>query len=89
MEVIKLFVQQKCNKCPQAKEVGNTLKNEGFEVKEYDIKTADGMAEAAFHSIQSTPVIILENSDENVIADFRGEIPTPQQVKDILSGAQN
>ena len=89
MGVIKLFIQQKCHKCPQAKEVGNTLKNEGFEVMEYDIKTADGMAEAAFHSIQSTPVIILENSDENVIADFRGEIPTPQQVKDILSGAQN
>ena len=89
MGVIKLFVQQKCNKCPQAKEVGNTLKNEGFEVMEYDIQTADGMAEAAFHSIQSTPVIILENSDENVIADFRGEIPTPQEVKDILSGAQN
>jgi len=89
MGVIKLFIQQKCHKCPQAKEVGNTLKNEGFEVMEYDIKTADGMAEAAFHSIQSTPVIILENSDENLIADFRGEIPTPQQVKDILSGAQN
>ena len=89
MEVIKLFIQQKCNKCPQAKEVGNTLKNEGFEVKEYDIKTADGMAEAAFHSIQSTPVIILENSDENVIADFRGEIPTPQEVKYLLSGAQD
>ena len=89
MAVIKLFVQQKCHKCPQAKEVGNTLKNEGFEVKEYDIRTADGMAEAAFHSIQSTPVFILEDSDENIIADFRGEIPTPQKVKDLLSGAQN
>jgi glutaredoxin len=89
MGVIKLFVQQKCNKCPQAKEVGNTLKNEGFEVMEYDIRTADGMAEAAFHSIQTTPAIILEDSDENIIADFRGEIPTPQEVKDLLSGAQD
>ena len=41
MGVIKLFVQQKCHKCPQAKEVGNTLKDEGFEVKEYDIQTAN------------------------------------------------
>ncbi len=89
MGVIKLFVQQKCHKCPQAKEVGNTLKDEGFEVEEYDIQTANGMAEAAFHSIQSTPVIILEDSDENVIADFRGEIPTPQEVKDLLSGAKD
>ena len=87
MGAIKLFVQQKCHKCPQAKEVGNTLKDEGFTVEEYDIQTADGMAEAAFHSIQSTPSIILEDSDENIIADFRGEIPTPQQIKDLLSGA--
>ncbi len=89
MGVIKLFVQQKCHKCPQAKEVGNILKDEGFKVEEYDIKTADGMAEAAFHSIQSTPVIILEDSDENIIAEFRDEIPTPQKVKDLLSGAQD
>ena len=89
MGVIKLFVQQKCHKCPQAKEVGNTLKNEGFEVMEYDIRTAYGMAEAAFHSIQTTPAIILEDSDENIIADFRGEIPTPQKVKDLLSGLQD
>ena len=89
MGVIKLFIQQKCHKCPQAKEVGNTLKNEGFEVMEYDIRTADGMSEAAFHSIQTTPAIILEDSDENIIADFRGEIPTPQKVKDLLSGVQD
>ena len=89
MGVIKLFVQQKCHKCPQAKEVGSTLKNEGFEVIEYDIQTADGMAEAAFHSIQSTPTIILEDADENIIADFRGEIPTSQEVKDLLNGTQD
>jgi len=88
MGVIKLFVQQKCGKCPQAKEVGNTLKNEGFEVIEYDIKTADGMAEAAFHSIQSTPTIILEDADENIIADFRGDIPSPQEIKDLLNSTQ-
>ena len=88
MAVIKLFVQQKCSKCPQAKEVGNTLKNEGFEVIEYDIKTADGMAEAAFHRIQATPTIILEDADENIIADFRAEMPTPQEVRDLLKGTQ-
>ena len=89
MGVIKVFVQQKCGKCPQAKEVGNTLKGEGFNVIEYDIQTADGMAEAAFHSIQSTPTIILEDQDENIIADFRGDMPTPQEVKDLLIGAQS
>ena len=88
MGLIKVFTQQRCPKCPKAKEVGNSLKEEGFEVVEYDIQTADGMAEAAFHAIQSTPTIILEDGDENVLADFRGEMPTPQEVKDILEKAQ-
>ncbi len=89
MGVIKVFVQQKCSKCPQAKEVGSTLKKEGYSVIEYDIQTADGMAEAAFHSIQSTPTIILEDADENIIGDFRAEMPTTQEVKDLLEGTQN
>lgn len=87
MSVIKVFTQEKCPKCPRAKEVGNTLKNEGFEVMEYDIQTADGMAEAAFHSIQSTPTIIVEDADENVIADFRGDMPSAQEIKDLLKEA--
>jgi len=87
VSIIKVFTQEKCPRCPRAKEVGTLLKKEGFDVMEYDIQTADGMAEAAFHSIQSTPTIILEDADENVIADFRGEMPSAQEVKKRLKDA--
>ena len=63
MGIIKLFVQSRCPKCPQAKQVGNALKEEGFKVLEYDLETADGLAEASFYGVQSTPTFILEDQD--------------------------
>ena len=87
MGVIKLFVQGQCSKCPQAKAVGNDLKKEGFHVQEYDVETADGLAEASFYSVQSTPTFILEDREENHIADFRGDVPALQQIKELMAGA--
>jgi len=84
--VIKLFLRINCSKCPQAKQVGNGLKAEGFNVIEYDVETADGLAEASFYSVQSTPTFILEDRDENHVADFRGEVPTLQQIKELMAG---
>jgi glutaredoxin len=86
MGVIKLFVKKSCHRCPQAKQVGNILKEEGFEVIEYDIETADGLAEASFYSVQSTPTFILEDHEENAVADFRGEVPTPEKIREIMAG---
>ncbi|MEI6126808.1 MAG: thioredoxin family protein [Pseudomonadota bacterium] len=83
---IKLFVQHTCSRCPQAKQVGASLKEEGFQIMEYDVGTPDGLAEAAFYSVQATPTFILEDRHEKVVADFRGEVPTMQTIKEIMSG---
>ncbi len=83
---IKLFVQSSCAKCPQAKQVGATLKDEGFTVTEYDVGTADGLAEASFYSVQATPTIIVEDEQENAVADFRGEVPSAEAIKEIMGG---
>jgi len=88
MGVIKVFVQRGCAKCPQAKLVGETLRGEGFTVMEFDVSTADGLAEAAFYSVQSTPTIIVADSQENPIADFRGDVPSAQKVRDLINQMQ-
>jgi len=88
MGVIKVFVQRGCAKCPQAKLVGETLRGEGFTVMEFDVSTADGLAEAAFYSVQSTPTIIVADSQENPIADFRGDVPSAQKVRELMSQIQ-
>ncbi len=84
MGKVKVFVKDGCHKCPSAKEVGAVLTKEGLEVLYYDLGTADGLAEASYYSILSTPTMIVEDQDENSLADFRGIVPTPQQVKDAL-----
>lgn len=87
MGVIKLFVQSRCARCPQAKQVGIELTQEGFKVLEYDVSTADGLAEASFYSVQATPTFIIEDKHEKTVADFRGVVPTVQQIKEIMSNS--
>ena len=86
MGTIKLFVQGQCSKCPQAKELGAVLKQDGFTVMEFDVGTADGLAEASFYSVQATPTFILEDREENPVADFRGEVPPIDRIKEIMAG---
>jgi thioredoxin-related protein len=87
MGVIKLFIQSRCARCPQAKQVGIELSQEGYQVVEYDVGTADGLAEASFYSVQATPTFILEDKHEKTVADFRGVVPTVQQIKEIMCNA--
>jgi len=84
MGKVKVFVKDGCYKCPSAKEVGAALKEDGLEVLYYDLDTVDGLAEASYYGILSTPTLIVEDRDEKTLADFRGVVPTPQQIKDVL-----
>lgn len=84
MEIIKLFVKEGCGLCPSAKEVGSRLTQEGLRVQCYDLDTADGLAEASYYGILSTPTMIIEDDNEKMLADFRGTVPTVQQIKNAL-----
>jgi glutaredoxin len=86
MGAIKIFTKAKCPKCPAAKEIGIELKREGVPVLNFDLDTIDGLAEASFHSILSTPSIIIEGDDEREIISWRGVVPTLQEVKAQLAG---
>jgi thioredoxin-related protein len=50
----------------------------------YDLDTADGLAEASYYGVLSTPTMIIEDDNENMLADFRGTVPSLQQVKNTL-----
>jgi hypothetical protein len=84
MGSIKIFTQAKCPKCPAAKEIGMALQKEGMPVLNYDLDTIDGLAEASFYSIFSTPSIIIEDEEEREVISWRGVIPTLQVVKQFL-----
>lgn len=84
MGVVKLFVKNRCPRCPQAKEVSSKLKEAGFNVQEYDVETPEGLAEASFYSVQATPTFIIEDLQENRVADFRGTVPSVHQIQELL-----
>ncbi len=76
MGYIKIFTKAKCPKCPAVKEMGTELKREGLPVLNYDLDTIDGLAEASFYSILSTPSIIIEDEEEREVFSWRGVVPT-------------
>lgn len=84
MKLIKIFTKSDCPKCPQAKKIAEELIKEGLEVVHYDLDTVEGLAEAAYYSILSTPSIIIENETEDEIASWRGVLPNPHELRQIL-----
>ena len=84
MGYIKIFTKSECPKCPAAKEIGGILQREGLRVLYYDLETPDGLAEAAFYSVLSTPTIIVEDEDERVLAGWRGSVPTIQEIHGVI-----
>lgn len=81
--ILKIFTQQNCPICPPAKKLANDLRltNSDLRIEEFDVATADGLAEAAFYQVMATPSLILVDQKGKEIWDWRGRIPS---VKEIL-----
>jgi glutaredoxin len=77
---VKLFWKENCPQCPSAK---NLLKNHS-NVEYYNIEETDGLAEAIYHGIMSTPSILLMD-DELVVHSWAGEVPTKQEFEEWMS----
>jgi hypothetical protein len=89
MGKVKLFWKTECPQCGNAKIVGGQLKEEGMEVLDYNLDTMDGLAEASFYGVMSTPTIIVEDEQENTIALFSGKVPSCAEVKRTISAYFN
>ena len=79
---VKLFWQEDCLRCNTAKEVVNKLVlKKNVPVKLFDISTIEGMTEAAFHEVISTPSMIVVDEDDNELNSWRGEAPTLDELE--------
>ena len=81
---VKLFYQEDCMKCPPAKDVCNKLieKKVPIHIKLFDIGTIDGMTEAAFHEVISTPTTVIVDDDENELDSWRGEASSLEDLEE-------
>jgi hypothetical protein len=89
MHRFELFTRKRCTQCNPAKSLIGQLQSEGYQVVEYDLDTTDGLAEGAFHSVLATPTLLLVNDEDDVLADWRGDVPTLDSVKQEIERHQS
>jgi len=77
---IKIFWQKNCLHCPEAKNIGKQLEKE-ITVQYFDIEKIDGLAEASYYDIASTPSIIILDSEDNEIKIWRGKTPRLEEIR--------
>lgn len=73
---LKVFVKEDCPNCPAAKEVANQFPFSRL----FDMDEAEGLAEAAFHSVLCTPSMVLVDDQEMVIQSWRCHVPRPTEI---------
>lgn len=73
---LKVFVKENCPNCPAAKEVASQFPFS----KLYDMDNAEGLAEAAFHSVLCTPSMVLVDDHEMVLQSWRCHVPRPADI---------
>lgn len=87
MIVLKVFTQPKCPRCPAAKKLGKKIGKMGkVKVEWFDVSAVDGLAEASFYSVLSTPSLVLVNGEGKEIAGWRGEVPSRAAIEKCLDG---
>ncbi|NOZ76220.1 MAG: thioredoxin family protein [Euryarchaeota archaeon] len=79
---VKMFYKEDCGKCPATKEVLKGLEALGATVEYYDVEDVDGMAEAAYYGVMSTPTtLVLRDDEEEEVRSWRGDVPDPEELE--------
>ncbi|MFH1840648.1 MAG: thioredoxin family protein [Candidatus Shapirobacteria bacterium] len=83
---LKLFTQPNCSKCPTAHALVHqlTVNSEQLIVEEYNVTTADGLAEASFYSVMATPSLVLLDDSGKEIHTWRAETPSLTEINALL-----
>jgi len=77
---IKIFWQKNCPLCPEAKNMGKLLEKEAI-VQYFDIDTVNGLAEASYYDIASTPSMVALDNNDKEIKIWRGNTPNLDDIR--------
>ncbi|MHA1186418.1 MAG: thioredoxin family protein [Candidatus Heimdallarchaeota archaeon] len=72
---LKVFTKVDCPNCPAAKALAKKLEAKGAKVIWCDLDEEDGLSEAVFCDVLSTPSLIITDDSDTEIKGWRGEIP--------------
>ncbi len=84
MGVVKIFYKDDCPMCPMAKQLKDSLKAQNVGVLDYNVGTAEGLAEATFYRVMALPTIVVEDEMENGLKEWRGNVPMIEEVLHVV-----
>lgn len=73
---VKLFWSPTCRRCPAAKKA---LSNIG-DVELLNVEDADGLAQASYYGVMSTPSIVIVDEGEEEIFSWHGKVPETEEI---------
>ena len=79
---VKLFSREGCTKCPEAKKLLDQIIANDYET--FDVDTDDGLAEASYYGVMSTPSILILGNNDEVITSWKGVIPSEAELLNLL-----
>jgi glutaredoxin len=85
MGTVKIFYKDSCPLCPVAKKLKNTLEEQNIGVQDYNVETAEGLAEATYYRVMALPSIFVEDEAENWLGEWRGNVPGMEEVMSIVN----
>jgi hypothetical protein len=85
MGTVKIFYKDSCPLCPLAKKLRDNLEVQNVGVRDYNVETAEGLAEATFYRVMALPSIFVEDESENWLGEWRGSVPPMEEVLSIVN----
>ncbi|TET29717.1 MAG: hypothetical protein E3J70_06090 [Candidatus Heimdallarchaeota archaeon] len=74
--ILKIFTKLDCPNCPAAKKIGKQLEKKGAKIVWYDLDEEEGLSEAVYFDVLSTPSFIITDESDSEVKAWRGDLPT-------------
>lgn len=83
--VLKVFTKEDYSETTQAKELGDRLKSEGFNVEYFDADDKTAIQQTQLYDIYSYPSFVVARDDGSEIKCWRGKVPLYDDVLSFLN----
>ena len=72
---LKVFTKADCPNCPPAKALAKKLEKNGTDVEWFNLDEEEGLSEAVYFDVLSTPSLIIVDESDSEVRAWRGEVP--------------